>query len=136
MWQSETEDQRIWLEILMREYPIIGKKFTDSLNQMTIKIKSQPVFLWSKKEIGAIASSIIMGIIILLWGQDLSNFNFDLITLRQGMISAGFVYAVFSIVKKLREKRVEEEINNLIKTITYQINIYQEKLGAIIRTLQ
>lgn len=119
----------------MREYPIIGQDFVDSLNQMEINIPSKPLFLWSKKEIGAIASAVIIGIIILLWGQDMSNFNFDLITLRQGMISAGFIYTVFSVVKKIREKRIEDETNNLIKKLTSDIEIYHEKLGAIIRTI-
>lgn len=135
LWQSEKEDQGIWLEILMREYPIIGQDFVDSLNQMEINIPSQPVFLWSIKEIGAIASAVIIGIIILLWGQDMSNFNFDLITLRQGMISSGFIYTVFSVVKKIREKRIEDETNNLIKKLTYQIEIYHEKLGAVIKAI-
>ncbi|WP_330204080.1 dynamin family protein [Cyanobacterium sp. DS4] len=135
LWQSEKEDQGIWLEILMREYPIMGQDFVDSLNQMEINIPSQPVFLWSKKEIGAIASAVIIGIIILLWGQDMSNFNFDLITLRQGMISAGFIYTVFSVVKKIREKRIEDETNNLIKKLTSQIEIYHEKLGTVIKAI-
>lgn len=99
MWQDEKEDQGIWLEILMREYPIIAQDFVDSLNQMEINIPSQPVFLWSIKEIGAIASAMLIGIIILLWGQNMSNFNIDLITLRQGIISVGFIYTVFSVVK-------------------------------------
>lgn len=135
MWQDEKEDQGIWLEILMRECPIIGQDFVDSLNKMEINILSKPVFLWSIKEIGAIASAMLIGIIILLWGQNMSNFNIDLITLRQGIISVGFIYTVFSVVKKIREKRIEDETNNLIKKLTSQIEIYHEKLGAIIRTI-
>jgi hypothetical protein len=135
LWENETTDQGIWMEILMREYPEVGKEFLACLNMLEIKVKSPPVFLWSKKEIISIVLSIIVGIIILFWGQDLNNFNFDLITLRQGIISAGFVYTVFSIVKRIREKRIEEEISNLIQKITNQIEIYSQKLGRIIKTI-
>lgn len=135
LWESETTDQGIWMEILMREYPEVAQQFLASLNSLEINLKSAPVFLWSKKEISSIVSSIIIGIIILLWGQDFNNLNFDLITLRQGIISVGFVYTIFSIVQKMKEKRIEEEINNLTKKITSQIDNYYQKLKGIIESI-
>lgn len=134
-WHDESTYQGIWMEILMREYPEVGKQFLASLNTLKIKLKFPPVFLWSKKELISMVFSIIVGIIILLWGQNLNNLNFDLISLRQGIISAGFIYTVFSIVKRIREKRIEEEISNLIKKITDQIEIYGQKLGEIIKII-
>lgn len=135
LWESETIDQGIWMEILMREYPEVGKEFLDCLNMLEIKVTSNPVFLWSKKEVISIILSIIVGIIILFWGQDLNNFNFDLITLRQGIISVGFIYTIFSIVTRIRERRMEEEMNNLTKIITYQLDTYKEKLRKIIENI-
>lgn len=136
IWQIDKEDQAIWLEILVREYPVIGQKFCDILNTMEVNIKSQPVFLWSTKETLAIVTGIFIGIVILLWGQDLGNLDFDLITLKRGMISAGFIYTIFSIVKQIRNKRIEEEVNILIKKLTIQIDSYHEKLDNVIKGIK
>lgn len=136
IWQIDKEDQAIWLEILVREYPVIGQKFCDILNKMEVNIKSQPVFLWSTKEILAIVTGIFIGIVALLWGQDLGNLDFDLITLRRGMISAGIIYTIFSIVKQIRDKRIEEEVNILIKKLTIQIDSYYKTLESVIKGIK
>lgn len=78
-----------------------------------------------------IVFAVIIALVVLFWGQDLSN----LITLRQGIISGIIVYITNSILKKIREKRQEKEINKITDIIKNQLNIYGKKLALIITSI-
>jgi hypothetical protein len=77
-------------------------------------------------------TTILISLSILLWGQELKNFNFTKINIRQGATAAGVILGGMSTLEIAKDKRQSQEEKNIKTKIDRELQKYENQLIQII----